>query len=187
MRWVDGIKVAYERCSGFKVDETSAYSLESFDASREPEAHAAMLRLASDQLMRCALLPAGPVPAVGCGKTHLLRAAMAKLQAEGYWCVLLEGHEIARQADTQWGNWSKCEALFLDHLGRDQESHDGRRPPDSYVGSLLVRLLDERKLITCVASSMPMMQLRAKYGPELASRLEGMHRPKLKGEDYRRC
>lgn len=173
---MDGVKVAVERCRGSKKPPPdSHYSFATFEGAREPQALEAMKLLSEGNALRVALLPAGNLPAPGCGKTHLLRAAMARLQAELEWCVLIDGN----WSGVNYKSLQRCDALFVDHLGRETQAEA------QHVANTLCKLLDERKLITCVASSMPLMQLRARYGPELESRLRGMQRPILIGADYR--
>ena len=178
LRWRDGIKTAYERCgrAAFEAPTDGEATFATFDASREPEAVDAMKRLASGEARKVALLPATPGGAPGCGKTHLMRAAMAELQRAGKWCVWLDGDWKDTDA---YPRWLKCDALFIDNVGREGVE-DGK-----LVSSVLCELLDDRKGATALSSNLGLEQFR-RYSVELKSRVEGMERPKLNGVDYRR-
>lgn len=195
LKWEHGWKSAYERCGARQASVErifEAKTFATFEAGREDAALDAMQRFARLEATRVVLAAprselSGLIPKVttGCGKTHLLMAAKAELEASGHWVCLVD---CARWQRARWGDegaavresWAKCDVLLVDHLGREMDDERG-------LAGQLSRVIDQRvDRPLAVATDLCRGELVRRYGEAFASRLyEGALVPELDGRDYR--
>jgi hypothetical protein len=195
LKWRDGWKVAYAHCAAPRATLErifEAQTFATFEAGREDAALAAMRALVAGEARKVLLAaPAseysGLIPKVttGCGKTHLLRAAKAELEAAGQWVSYVD---CAQWQRARWGDegapvrdtWIRCDTLLVDHLGREMDDEKG-------LSRQLAVVLDERgDKALAVASDLCRGELVRRYGEGFASRLYGGALvPELHGKDYR--
>lgn len=195
IKWSAGWKTAYERCAQPRRALERIFEAQTFDtfeAGREDAALASMRRFAAGEVSRVVLAaPPSDVSALiprvttGSGKTHLLRAARAQLEAAGRWVVYLDCYQWqhAKWSDegaTQRDSWLRCDVLLLDHLGREREGRDG-------LGPVLEAIVDQRgEKALAVASDLSRGGLVRRYGEGFVSRLwGGAEVPEVVGRDYR--
>lgn len=202
-----GAGTAYARCPRWKEGRAVAaaggvpgvQTFESFERFREIEAwKAARAWTAACQAGRTGKLallrPDALDTNTGCGKTHLLRAAARELAKSGHWvefATALELTAVVRgralydyaertEAEIQTQRWSRADVLVLDDLGQEQTA-------GPITAGFLVGLLEQREGRSLGwSSNLGEADLRARYGPPLASRLlGGAVVPALRGLDYR--
>lgn len=195
LKWRDGWKVAYERCAAPRAAIErifEAQTFATFDGGREDAARDAMLALCRGEVKRVVLAaPAselsGLIPKVttGCGKTHLLRAAKAELEAAGKWAYYVDCYQWQRARWSDEGSavreqWLRCDVLLIDHLGSEMEDERG-------VARQLAAVLDQRgDRALAVATSLSRQELVRRYREDFVSRLyAGALVPELNGRDYR--
>lgn len=190
VRWSNGWKTRYERCTRADKVVASRLTFESFQREREPLAYDAMQRFASGELQRVVLLPTRQdgasglwaASSTGCGKTHLLRAAEAAMQG---WRLYVDCYKWQRARWSDGGaqlrdSWLHCDVLLVDHLGKEQEG-------EGSVASVLEQVIDERgDKALALATDLSRAEIETRYGKAFASRLfAGAAVPELRGEDYR--
>lgn len=195
LKWRNGWKEAYERCTATRrtlerIFEAQTFS--TFEAGREDAARDAMVALAAGEARKVLLIAppderSGLLSKVttGCGKTHLLRAAKAEIEAAGLWCCYVDCGQWRRARWSDEGtassdNWKRCDVLLVDHLGREMEDERG-------LAAQLVAVLDARgDKALAVASDLSRGALVNRYGEAFVSRLYGgAVVPVLEGRDYR--
>src|SRR5262249_50903817 len=125
---------------------------------------------------------------------HVLRAAARELARSGRWvefATALELTAVVRgralydpaeraEAEIQAKRWSRADILVLDDLGQEETA-------GPITAGFLVGLLEQREgRALGWSSNLGEANLRARYGPPLASRLlGGALLPVLRGRDYR--
>jgi IstB-like ATP binding protein len=202
-----GAGTAYERCPRWQERRAAAAVREiaglqtfaTFDSRREPAAFTAARKWTES----CRTSGAGQLALVrppaletntGCGKTHLLRAAVHEITRCGRWvefATALDLTAVVRgralydsfdrgQAEAQAERWSRAEVLVLDDLGHEETTGPA-------TASFLVGLLERRAgRALGFSSNLDETGLRTRYGAPLASRLlGGALAPLLHGRDYR--
>lgn len=128
----------------------------------------------------------------GLGKTFLSGCVANEVSQGGHWTVyetaltLLRRYEVAKfagdaQAEEDTRRYENCELLVVDDLGSEMTT--------PFFQSALYQLLNQRILggrNTVISSNLTMDDVRGRYTPQVASRLEGEYRglPFL-GEDIR--
>lgn len=169
-----------------------AQTFATFEAGREDAALEAMRRFAAGEIRSVVLVaPAsehsGLIPKVttGCGKTHLLMAARAELEAAGRFVCLVDCQQWRRARWDEGGSqvrdsWVRCDVLLVDHLGREMDDERG-------LAHQLATVIDQRgEKAIAVASDLCRLEIARRYGDSFASRLfGGAVVPELNGGDYR--
>jgi len=130
--------------------------------------------------------------APGLGKTHLSAAIAREVSEKGHSVVYdTAGHIFAQfeqqkftreeEADDHVERVLNCDLLILDDLGSELST--------PFVQSALYTLINTRLTAdkrTVISSNLTMDQVRARYTPQIASRLEGEYRVlPFYGEDIR--
>lgn len=174
-----------ERCS------FESFALNWYDAGYDPALGASPRELMGQVLALCrdyaAAFPGGGMRnlylygGTGLGKT-LLSGCIARAVAQrGYWTVYATAGALLRQYESVKFNrdedgsaqedvrrYENCDLLVLDDLGSEMTT--------PFVQSALYQLLNQRMLEskhTVISSNLDMDAVRARYVPQVASRLEG--------------
>lgn len=117
----------------------------------------------------------------GLGKTFFSGCIAKGVAQKGCWTVYATAGELfgdyeavkfgrdeAGEAQRQVGRYQRCDLLVLDDLGSEMTT--------PFVQSALYQLLNERmnrRLHTVISSNLTMDDVRVRYGPQVASRVEG--------------
>lgn len=130
----------------------------------------------------------------GLGKTFFSGCIAKEVAAKGYWTVYVTAAELfthweavkfgrdeGGERQRQMERCLRCDLLVLDDLGSEMVT--------PFVQSALYQLLNERmnrRLHTVISSNLTMDDVRARYSPQAASRLEGeYHALPFFGKDIR--